>query len=440
MITPLDSWIQARISGKPGRLNRGLLERHQLSRLNQTLSWAAAKSPFYKKLLGGLSCLPLLNLADLAELPFTRPQDLSSNSLDFLCLSQNDFKRVVSLPTSGTTGTAKRIYFTPEDLANTVDFFSQGMSTFTGPSDRVLILMPGKIPGSVGDLLENALLSIKARPFQHGFAHDPMAALSRIKELRPQILVGTPIDVLALARLAAFNGLPKGVVKKVLLSADRSPFSLVEAIKQGLGCEVFEHYGMTEMGLGGAVECSAKKGCHLREADLFFEVVDPKTKKPLKPGETGEVVFTTLTRKGMPLIRYCTGDLAAFEPGPCSCGSRLKRLGKIKGRIESPIPFGQGKRLNPADLDEALFSLPGLLDATYLPGSGPEGHGLFITLYTLFEDDKNLIGYARQKLEALPSLASLLASGHMAFWELKVDKKSALNRTGGKRKANKSSG
>ena len=433
MITPLDSWTQARISGKPGRLDRELLESYQLSRLNQTLAWAAANSPFYRKHLGGSSRLSLNSPADLERLPFTRPQDLSAKGLDLLCLSQSDFSRVVTLPTSGTTGRAKRLYFTEEDLKRTVDFFGRGMSTFTEPGDKVLILMPGNTPGSVGDLLEKALWGIKARPFQYGFVKDPIAALAGIKELKPEVLVGTPLDLLTLARL---NDLPQGTVKKVLLSADRSPVSLVRTIEKSLGCEVFDHYGMTEMGLGGAVECKAKTGYHLREADFYFEVIDPKTDASLEPGETGEVVFTTLTRKGMPLIRYRTKDLAAFPPLPCPCGSRLKRLSKIKGRIGSLIPLDQGETLNPADLDEALFSLPYLLDASYSHSRTSEGPGLLITLYALDASDKTLIQQARHKLKALPSLTRALRAGGLAFWEVKLDVKTALQRTGGKRKMN----
>ena len=81
------------------------------------------------------------------------------------------------------------------------------------------------------------------------------------------------------------------------------------------------------------MECRARNGYHLREADLFFEVVDPVSGSPVPDGTPGEVVFTTLTRRAMPLIRYRTGDVAAMLPGPCACGSPLRRLSRIAGRL-----------------------------------------------------------------------------------------------------------
>ncbi len=108
---------------------------------------------------------------------------------------------------------------------------------------------------------------------------------------------------------------------------------------------MFNHYGMTEMGLGGGVDCRALTGYHLREADLYFEIVDPVDGRPLPDGEPGEVVFTTLTRRGMPLIRYRTGDLARFLPGSCPCGTVLRRLDHVQGRLAGRVKVGGGYRL-----------------------------------------------------------------------------------------------
>jgi phenylacetate-CoA ligase len=114
---------------------------------------------------------------------------------------------------------------------------------------------------------------------------------------------------------------------------------------------------MTEMGLGGGVDCQAKRGYHLREADMFFEIVDPETGLPVAEGESGEVVFTTLTRRGMPLIRYRTGDISRFIPGECACGTCLKTLEPIRFRAAGKILIGSTAKLTIADLDEVLFSL-----------------------------------------------------------------------------------
>ncbi len=112
-------------------------------------------------------------------------------------------------------------------------------------------------------------------------------------------------------------------------------------LEETFGCCVYEHYGMTEMGLGCAVSCGYGRGYHVREADLYIELINPITGQVVegegrKPGYSnyGEIVFTTLTRKGMPFIRYRTGDFSRWILEPCPCGSVLKRLDKVAPREE----------------------------------------------------------------------------------------------------------
>jgi phenylacetate-coenzyme A ligase PaaK-like adenylate-forming protein len=110
--------------------------------------------------------------------------------------------------------------------------------------------------------------------------------------------------------------------------------------------------------LGGAVECSARSGYHLREADLFFEIIHPDTGEPVRDGEYGEIVFSTLTRRGMPLIRYRTGDRSRFLTEPCPCGSVLKRMERIAGRINEALYLKDGSSFSIATLVEILLRDP----------------------------------------------------------------------------------
>ena len=123
-------------------------------------------------------------------------------------------------------------------------------------------------------------------------------------------------------------------IKSVLLSGDYVPPSFVSDISEVWKSEVFEHYGMTEMGLGCAMSCSAHKGYHVRENDIYIEIIDPDNGYHQPDGKWGEIVFTTLTRRGMPIIRYRTGDIGRWLTGKCPCGSRVKRLDKVKNRRE----------------------------------------------------------------------------------------------------------
>jgi phenylacetate-coenzyme A ligase PaaK-like adenylate-forming protein len=127
------------------------------------------------------------------------------------------------------------------------------------------------------------------------------------------------------------------------------------------------------MGHGGGLECEALDGYHLREADLYFEVIDYETGEARPDGDVGEVVFTTLTRQGMPLIRYRTGDIARIIPQPCPCGSILRRMDRVRGRWNGLVRLGAGSTLMISDMDEVLFRLPGLLDYRATVSKGRDG-------------------------------------------------------------------
>lgn len=357
-ITPLDGWTAAKIGCPDQPLSHARLQAYQLGKLRETLAWARTRSHFYQQHLAGAP-RDLDHLADLAHFPFTTAQDVRERSLQFLCVSQDEIQRVVTLDTSGTTGTPKRQYFTREDQELTLDFFRAGMSTFTSPGDRVLILLPVERPGSVGDLLATALTRLGAQPIKHGPVHEVATALAILQQERVDVLVGIPTQVLALAHYS--NGLR---LKSVLLTTDHGPQSLAAAVERAWGCRVYQHYGMTEMGLGGGVECQARAGYHVREADLYVEIIDSASGQPVAEGETGEVVFSTLTRRGMPLIRYRTGDLSRFIPGACPCGTCLPRLAYITQRIGGAVAIGGQWHLTLAELDEALFAVAGVVDFT----------------------------------------------------------------------------
>jgi phenylacetate-CoA ligase len=364
--TPLESWIQGKISKEKDPavpLTRSRLEAYQLQKLRKTLLYARQNSPFYRDLLRGVEADPVQGLEDMARLPFTTSEDLKRQPLRFLCVSQSSIERCVTLRSSGTTGPAKRLFFTLEDLELTLDFFHHGMSTLVQSGDRVMILLPGSSrPDSVADLLGRALGRMNLQTLSPDPAADLKTALDAVIRQGATCLVGAPVQVLALARCGHRENRLKNRIKSVLLTADHIPSAIVDAIESAWNCLVYRHYGMTEMGWGGGVECEARDGYHLREADLFVEIVDPETGRPLPDGEQGEIVVTTLTRVGMPLIRYRTGDISRFHVSPCACGTVLKRLERITGRLNDGQCLVSGMPLALPVLDEALFSLPEVMD------------------------------------------------------------------------------
>lgn len=360
---PLDSRIKDKIGLQTGSFSRQALRDYQLKRLQETIDYVFRNSPFYRKRFKGYGETRLTCPEDLARLPFTTPHDIREHALQMLCVSQSEIERVVTLESSGTTGEPKRLYFTRDDQELTIDFFMQGMSFLTSPGERVLILLPGERPGSIGDLLHTALTRIGVIPIKHGIIKSLPDTLEKLAATRADVLVGIPVQVLALARYYDLRG--RGIpvfLKRMLLSTDYVPRAVIQEADRIWGCEVYNYFGMTEMGLGGGIECGNHHGYHLYEGDFFLEIVDPKTEEAVAEGRYGEVVFTTLTRRGMPLVRYRTGDLSRFVPGECSCGSITRRLEKIMARKTGVVPLAGDCYLKIADLDEALLALPGIVD------------------------------------------------------------------------------
>jgi phenylacetate-coenzyme A ligase PaaK-like adenylate-forming protein len=388
-ITPLESWITQKIGAPERGLSHDNLGYYQLKQINNILPYVKKNSRYYRDTLHGYPDR-VSSFEEFAHFPFTTEDVLRDSPEKLICVSQKDIARVVTFNTSGTTGKSKRCFFTPDDLELTVDFFGVGMSTLVGVGDRVLILLPDKTPNSVGDLLFQGLERFGACPFKHSPVHDLDETLRCICQNQINCLVGVPTQVLALARYQQTKAKEYPVkMKSILLSTDYVPNSISSAIESAWNCPVFNHYGMTEMGLGGGVFCEGRYGYHLREADMYFEIIDPVTGLNLPDGQAGELVFTTLTRKGMPLIRYRTGDITRFLPDPCPCGSTLRSQEKITGRVQQKFQIG-GRDYLISDIDEALFPYPGLINYQLSIVHNLQVDELNFKLYTLNQTENSI--------------------------------------------------
>ena len=344
---PLERWVLA----DTGCKDRAALEAWQMARLRETVVYAREKSRFYAELLRGVDPSCLRARADLPLLPLTTAEQLRARGGDWLCCAASRVGRIVTLKTSGTTAEPKRVFFTESDLERTVDFFTHGMRELIAPGERVGILMPSEQPGSVGDLLARGLARIPAEAVKLGPVTDVAATYRALREAGCGCAVGIPVQVLGLACYGAALPEPERLrLRSVLLSADAAHPALVKRVGALLGCPVFTHFGMTELGYGGAVECAAHRGCHVRENDLLVEVIDPETGAPLPPGQRGELVFTTLRREAMPFLRYRSGDLGVLRTERCGCGSRLARVVPEGGRAART-----DERLSLWELDGAIF-------------------------------------------------------------------------------------
>ncbi len=398
-ITPLEYHIARKIGlGSGQALSRKALAEWQLNKINETIAYARTHSLFYRNLFSEISDKPLTSLSDLAQFPFTTADDIRTDPMRFLCVSQDQVARVVTLRTSGTTLAPKRVFFSESDMELTTDFFQHGISAMVKPKQKVLILMPGTTPGSVGDLLVKALARMDVEGIVHGPVTDPESALAEVIENHIDCLVGIPVQILSMARHEKSSAVRKGQIKSVLLSSDYIPNSIISELRRTWGCDVFQHYGMTEMGLGGGVECRAFDGYHLREADIWFEIIAPDTGQPVPDGESGEVVFTTLTRNAMPLIRYRTGDRSSFITEPCPCGSVLRRMKPIFGRIENIFRLRNHSKLTMPLLDEAIFAIPGVWNYQAQISQSESCDFLEISLYADNRNPTEILGQVRHAI------------------------------------------
>jgi phenylacetate-coenzyme A ligase PaaK-like adenylate-forming protein len=323
----VDDWIAKKIGLAPGeKLTREALEAWQFTKLRETVERIG---------------LPVLidSLNDLAKLPFTTPAELAEAGTRMVRVPASQVSRIVTLQaTSGTTGAPKRVWFTEDDQELMIDYIHHGLALMTGPEDVFLVLMPCEKPGSVGDLVAIGVERIGSRAVRFGpIPPDGSRDEEVLSAMRREGVTTGLATAPTAARLAAKSATDPVIVKNmrtILLSAQFISEADKSVIEKAWECDAYEHYGMTEMGLGGAMQCEERVGYHPREADLLFEIIDLDTGDVLPDGEYGEIVFTTLTRQAMPLIRYRTGDFSRWLPGSCACGSALKRLDKVGDRAE----------------------------------------------------------------------------------------------------------
>ena len=331
----LDHWIET--TEHIPHLTRQALEDLQLEKLNALLARCRRED------------LPksVSSLDEVQQLPFTTPQMLAQSPGKFLLTSQSQVSRVISGATSGTTGPAKRVFYTQQDTAHTVGFFAAGISEMLAPGERCFIAFPFSGPFGLGDLIAQAVEQLGGIPIRAGFGQSWQAHLARIAETQPQTYIGFPQPLLTLCRLYG----PDFPIQRALVSGDACPAGVMQALEASLHSRLFPHYGSRECGLGGAVTCPAFSGMHLRENHILPEIIDSQG-RVLPQGAYGELVITTIGLEAMPLIRYRTGDFTRLLP-PCPCGSVTRRIDTVSRR-EGPVSMEA--------LDSALFPLPALAD------------------------------------------------------------------------------
>lgn len=426
----LESWIHSiintalvsdaeyrRFADKSGLASivRADVRTYQDFKLRQILRYCHEKSSFYRDLFQKASIDPddIRSSGDLARLPFTEPYHIAENAYQFLCTSQAEVARPYTFVTSGTTGPQKRIFWSQSDLDRITDFMAAGIGTVADAGDTVLILLPDGRPNSQADLLFKGVRKLGATPMVANIDLSAQELLKVIDEARCAVIFGFTRKLFRLSKeLQLQRNLREKGVKFLFLASEYLPAAMRQYLQQTWGCEVRTHYGLTEMGLGVAVECEARNGYHFNEADLLLEVINPGTGDVVAEGEEGELVFTTLNREAMPLIRYRTHDFSRLVTEPCSCGaSSLLKFDKVKKRLETIAIIGDGDEMYPALFDDVLFEIPDLVDYQVIV-TGADGRDRLDFRIELISDRKPIPEIA-QKLLSAPIIEKNIAAGKM---------------------------
>jgi phenylacetate-CoA ligase len=342
-----------------------LFEEYRFFRLHRTLEYVARQSRFYGRLFAesGIEPAEICKVSDLAQLPLTRAENIADDPFAFLCISQGMVERAVTFVSSGTIGPQKRVFFSQTDVEAIIDYMAAGMRTVADENDVVQILLPGGAPYSQGDLLARGVARMGARPVFTGMFVPPEEQIAAIRANGSTVLFGETHLIYRITKLMekACNVEDFGV-RTLFLSTSFASSSMISYLANTWNACISTHYGLTEMGLGLAVSCPVCGAHHFNELDVIGEVIDPETGDALPPGSTGELVFTSIGREAMPLIRYRTRDVAHFGNASEGCGASLRTIGQVPYRSESVVHLGNSFRIHPTLFHEVLFRIPDVVD------------------------------------------------------------------------------
>jgi phenylacetate-CoA ligase len=380
----------------------------QLNRLKDTLR-RAARSPFYRERLkeAGLAPENMKSLDDIRRLPFTTKDDLRSRGQDMLTHPLRDMVRLHA--SSGTTGQATVIYYTRKDIETWADLLARSMyMTGMRPGDVFQNMMGyGLFTGGLGFHYGAERLGALTIPAGAGNSKRQVQLMQQFGATALHII---PSYALYLLNTFAELGVdPKGLSLKIaFIGAEPHTEDMRRRIEAAYGLKAYNSYGLSEMnGPGVAFECPEQNGMHVWEDAYLLEVIDPRTLEPAPPGTVGELVFSNLSREGMPLLRYRSRDLASYDEGPCPCGRSHRRLSRIAGRTDDMIII-KGVNIFPMQIEKVLMALPEV-HTNYLVELARENfndqmHVKVEVQQSFFKEDlKYLTGLRKRLTEALKS-------------------------------------
>jgi phenylacetate-CoA ligase len=342
-------------------LPREQLRALQRERLASLVGYVKERVPLYRERLAGVEPGDIVSVEDLRRLPFTRKDDLRDTyPFGMFAVPCKQLARIHA--SSGTTGKLTVVGYTAADLDlfGSVNARSLAMA---GAQAGMLLHNAygyGLFTGGLGLHYGGERLGMTVIPISGGMTE---RQLMLIEDFRPDVISCTPSYALTLAQAFHERGVAPVEIslRYALLGAEPWTEAMRSEIDAGLGVRSTNIFGLSEViGPGVSCECIEERaGLHVNEDHFLPEVVDRETGEPLPEGEEGVLVFTTLTKQALPLIRYWTGDIASLDSGPCSCGRTLVRMSRIAGRADDMLII-RGVNVFPTQVEAALLELPEL--------------------------------------------------------------------------------
>ncbi len=337
--------------------DRERIEQTQLVRLKNTVE-QALKSPFYGKRLGqlGITKDSVTSLDCLRQIPFTTKADLrGAYPYGLHTVPLDEMVRLHA--SSGTTGSSVAICHTQDDLSTWADLMARCMHMVGVRKSDVFqnIAGYGLFTGGLGIHAGAERLGCLTIPAGAG---NTRRQIQLIRDMGVTVLHIIPSYALFLGASLKADGIdPRELPPRVaLIGAEPHTEEARQRIEYLLGVKAYNSYGLSEMnGPGVAFECLAQNGMHVWEDAYILEVLDPKTLEPVPAGEVGELVLTTICRRGMPILRYRTADLTRLLPGSCPCGRQHRRIDRILGRADDMM-IVKGCNIYPMQIEQILLS------------------------------------------------------------------------------------
>lgn len=415
-----------------------IVEEFHFIKLKRALNHVYQNSSFYQELYQANGVNPdIQSMDDMGRLPFVTPKNLWEEPNRLLCVSLTEIDRMFTRVTSGTTGNPKRISFSQDDLETMTDSMAPVMKTplfFCGIDPRgcrVQIFLANGSALSQVHLVAKGVEKMGGIPASGDIFASTKDQIDSILDAKPTMLMGSSTRIYRITQEARqFLDLPSLGVKVLFITSEYLSPAMRSNLADFWQAEAFHHYGMTETGLVGAIECGARDGYHINESDFFFEVADPATGRLLPKGQEGELIFTSLSRRAMPLIRYRTGDIARLTGPECECGaSTVRRIGTIAKRVGSMETLAGGIFIYPSLFDDVVYSFRSIVD--YRIQLTKEGNQEILTcIAELIEDDPNIEDKLTEALSSIPPIKDSIESGFMQEPRIQFASPGEITRTG----------